>query len=185
MARFIVGTTDEIQPGQRKIVEIGGRQVGVFNVNGEYFAVLNRCPHQGGSLCSGRQSGLVQSSRPGEYTYSRSGEIIRCPWHGWEFDLRTGQSWFDPRAVRVRRYDVSVEPGSVLVSEAEQAAPPEAKQAIPPAETGTTPQEVAAAGGAEPDAAMGGLAMGPYVAETYPVVVEQEYVIVDTDRRRS
>jgi 3-phenylpropionate/trans-cinnamate dioxygenase ferredoxin subunit len=74
MARYIVGTTDEIQPGGRKIVDIGGRQVGVFNVNGEYFAVLNRCPHQGGSLCSGRQSGLVQSNRPGEYTYSRSGD---------------------------------------------------------------------------------------------------------------
>ena len=47
-----------------------------------------------------------------QYEHCREGEIIRCPWHGWEFDLRTGQSWFDPRAVRVRRYDVSVEPGS-------------------------------------------------------------------------
>jgi 3-phenylpropionate/trans-cinnamate dioxygenase ferredoxin subunit len=138
--------------------------------------VLNRCPHQGGSLCSGRQSGVVTSSRPGEYATSRSGEIIRCPWHGWEFDLRTGQSWFDPRAVRVRRYDVTVEPGSVLIDEAEPAAPP-------PADPGTTPGEVAAAGGAEADASMGGLAKGPYVAETYPVVVEQEYVIVDTGRR--
>jgi nitrite reductase/ring-hydroxylating ferredoxin subunit len=175
MARYIVGTTEEILPGQRKIVEIGGRTVGVFNVNGEYFAVLNRCPHQGGSLCSGRQSGVVTSNRPGEYVTSRAGEIIRCPWHGWEFDLRTGQSWFDPRAVRVRRYDVSVEPGSVLVSEVDEA--------VPPAEAGTTPSEVAAAGGVEADASMGGLAKGPYVAETYPVVVEQEYVIVDTGRR--
>jgi 3-phenylpropionate/trans-cinnamate dioxygenase ferredoxin subunit len=176
MTRYIVGTTDEILPGQRKIVEIGGRTVGVFNVRGEYFAVLNRCPHQGGSLCSGRQTGVVTSNRPGEYTTSRSGEIIRCPWHGWEFDLRTGQSWFDPRAVRVRRYDVSVEPGAVLISEAEQAVPPAAA-------SGTTPAELAAAGCAEADASMGGMAKGPYVAETYPVVVEQEYVIVDTGRR--
>jgi len=176
MARYIVGTIEEILPGQRKIVEIGGRSVGVFNVNGEYFAVLNRCPHQGGSLCSGRQSGVVTSTRPGEYVTSRSGEIIRCPWHGWEFDLRTGQSWFDPRAVRVRRYDVSVEPGAVVVSELEQPS-------APPAEAGTTPQEVAEAGGSQPDPAMGGLAKGPYVAETYPVVVEQPYVIVDTGRR--
>jgi nitrite reductase/ring-hydroxylating ferredoxin subunit len=181
MARYIVGTVDDIPPGQRKIVEIGGRQVGVFNVGGEYFAVLNRCPHQGGSLCNGRQTGLVTSSRPGEYTTSRSGEIIRCPWHGWEFDLRTGQSWFDPRAVRVRRYDVSVEPGALLVSEAEQAGEQAAEP--PPAEAGTTPSEVAAAGGGQPDPAMGGLAKGPYVAETYPVIVEQQYVIVDTGRR--
>jgi 3-phenylpropionate/trans-cinnamate dioxygenase ferredoxin subunit len=175
MARYVVGTTEEIGPGERKIVEIGGRQVGVFNVNGEYFAILNRCPHQGGSLCNGRLSGLVTSSRPGEYTMSRSGEIIRCPWHGWEFDIRTGQSWFDPRAVRVRRYDVSVEPGSVLLSEADEAVPPAAPE--------TTPEGVAAAGGADPDPAMGGRARGPYVAETYEVVVEQEYVIVDTGRR--
>ncbi len=178
MARYVVGTVEDIPPGERKIVEIGGRTVGVFNVDGEYFAVLNRCPHQGGSLCSGRQTGLVTSSRPGEYTVTRSNEIIRCPWHGWEFDLRTGQSWFDPRAVRVRRYDVSVEPGAVVVSELEQASDP------PPPEPGTTPEEVAAAGGSAPDRAMGGLAEGPYVAETFPVVVEQQYVIVDTGGRR-
>jgi 3-phenylpropionate/trans-cinnamate dioxygenase ferredoxin subunit len=179
MARYIVGTVEDIPPGERKIVEIGGRMVGVFNVGGEYFAVLNRCPHQGGSLCSGRQTGLVTSSRPGEYAVSRSREIIRCPWHGWEFDLRTGQSWFDPRAVRVRRYDVSVEPGTLLLTEADQeaAAPP------PPAEPGTTPEELVAAGAGTPDPAMGGLARGPYVAETYEVVVEQQYVIVDTGRR--
>jgi 3-phenylpropionate/trans-cinnamate dioxygenase ferredoxin subunit len=177
MARYVVGTVDEIRPGGRKIVEIGGRTVGVFNLGGEYFAILNRCPHQGGSLCSGRQTGLVTSSRPGEYTTSRPGEIIRCPWHGWEFDIRTGQSWFDPGAVRVRRYDVSVEPGAVLVNDAE-AKPP------PPAAPGTTPSELAAAGGGEPDPAMGGPAKGPYVAETYPVVVERQDVIVDTGRRR-
>ena len=125
----------------------------------------------------GRQSGVVTSSKPGEYTHSRSGEIIRCPWHGWEFDLRTGQSWFDPRAVRVRRYDVSVEPGALLLSETDQPDEP------PPAQVGTTPAEVAAAGGAQSDPAMGGLAPGPYVAETYPVIVEQQYVIVDTGRR--
>lgn len=184
MARYVVGTVEDIPPGQRKIVEIGGREVGVFNVNGEYFAVLNRCPHQGGSLCAGRQTGLVTSARPGQYEVSRSGEIIRCPWHGWEFDLRTGQSWFDPRAVRVRRYDVSVEPGSVIVSEMEQSeTPPSAGSAPPPAEAGTTPQDAAVAGGATPDAAMGGRAKGPYIAETFPVYVEQEYVIVDTGRR--
>ncbi len=178
MARYVVGTVDDIPPGERKIVEIGGRRVGVFNVGGEYLAILDRCPHQGGSLCSGRQTGLVTSSRPGEYSVTRPGEIIRCPWHGWEFDLRTGQSWFDPRAVRVRRYDVTVEPGAVVVSELEQAS-------APPAEPGTTPHDVAAAGGGEPEVGMGGLAKGPYVAETFPVIVERDYVIVDTGRRRS
>ena len=110
--KYVVATVDEIPPGERKIVEVDGRAIGVFNVRGEYFAVLNRCPHQGGPLCTGNTHGFLESASVGEYRYSRPGEILRCPWHGWEYDLRTGQSWFDPAHVLVRRYDVSVEPGA-------------------------------------------------------------------------
>ncbi|HEU5099927.1 MAG TPA: Rieske (2Fe-2S) protein [Roseiflexaceae bacterium] len=109
MARYIVATVEEIPPGGRKLVEIAGRSIGVFNLDGEFFALRNRCPHQGGPLCAGVLGGLISAPRPGEYQYSRAGEILRCPWHGWEFDIRTGQSWFDPARVRVRRYDVTVE----------------------------------------------------------------------------
>ena len=49
------------------------------------------------------------------YSYARLGEIIRCPWHGWEFDIRTGQSYCDPKRFRVRAYPVNVEPGSAVV----------------------------------------------------------------------
>jgi 3-phenylpropionate/trans-cinnamate dioxygenase ferredoxin subunit len=110
MAKHIVATTAEIPPGGRKIVEVAGRSIGVFNLDGEFLALRNRCPHQGGPLCEGGLSGLVEAALPGEYRYSRRGEMLRCPWHGWEFDLRTGQSWFDPGRTRVRRYPVSVEP---------------------------------------------------------------------------
>ncbi len=114
---------DEIPPGARKIVEAGGRSIGVFNVGGEFFALRNVCPHQGGPLCTGRVSGFVISETPGVYEYSRQGEILRCPWHGWEFDIRTGQSWFDPRKVRVRRYEVTVEPAPVATTDALPPAP--------------------------------------------------------------
>lgn len=109
MARYVVGTVDEIPPGGRKLVEVAGRSVGVFNLSGEFFALRNRCPHEGGPLCMGPQVGWVFSEQPGDYQFSREGEILRCPWHGWEFDIRTGQSWFDPQKVRVRSYPVSVE----------------------------------------------------------------------------
>ncbi len=112
--KHIVATVEEIPPGRHKIVEVAGRSIGVFNIGGEFFALRNSCPHQGGPLCTGRISGFVISERPGEYTYSRQGEILRCPWHGWEFDIRTGQSWFDPAKVRVRRYEVTVEPDSAV-----------------------------------------------------------------------
>ena len=90
MARHVVATVEEIPPGQRKVIEVSGRSIGIFNVSGEFFALRNRCPHQGGPLCLGPLEALVRSTGPGDYSVSRSGEVLRCPWHGWEFDIRTG-----------------------------------------------------------------------------------------------
>ena len=115
MARHVVASIADIPPGSRKLVTAAGRPIVIFNVKGELFAVSNRCPHAGGSLEHAAQVGLVTSSMPGDYSYARQGEIIRCPWHSWEFDLRTGQSWCDPGKVRVKSYQVSVAPGATLV----------------------------------------------------------------------
>ena len=110
MAKHVVGTVAEIAPGQRKIVEINGISIGVFNVGGTFHALRNRCPHQGAPLCRGSIKGTALPSAPGEYVWAREGEILRCPWHGWEFDLLTGRSVFNPHRVRVKAYEVSVEP---------------------------------------------------------------------------
>lgn len=110
LARHTVATVDEVRPGERKIVEVGGRSIGIFNVDGEFFALRNQCPHEGGPLCEGLLTGFLRSRVPGDYSYGRRGEILRCPWHQWEFDVKTGQSWFDPAKTRVRSYDVSVGP---------------------------------------------------------------------------
>ncbi|MCL4545292.1 MAG: Rieske (2Fe-2S) protein [Chloroflexi bacterium] len=80
-----------------------------FNVRGSFFALLNRCPHQGAPLYLGKVTGTSLPSAPGEYRWGRDGEIVRCPWHGWEFDLTTGRSIFNPHRVRVRAYQVSIE----------------------------------------------------------------------------
>ena len=107
--KYVVGAADEVPPGERKIVSIGGRSIGVFNVAGEYFALNNRCPHQGGALCEGKLWGSLRATAPGEFEYSPTRDIVTCPWHGWEFDVRTGQSWCDPTRLRVRPYKVTVE----------------------------------------------------------------------------
>jgi nitrite reductase/ring-hydroxylating ferredoxin subunit len=115
MSKHVVFPLKDLPPGNRKVVNIGGRPIVIFNINGEFFALLDRCPHQGGQLSRGQLTGLVEASEPGKYCYSRPGEILRCPWHGWEFDVRTGKSWCDPSRIRTKSYQVAVESGSKLV----------------------------------------------------------------------
>ena len=100
---------NELQPGNRRIVDIDGRSIGVFNVKGTYYALRNRCPHRGAPLCKGDVKDLVVGSKPYEYIIEREGEILRCPWHGWEFDVTNGHSYFNPHRVRVRSYEVTIE----------------------------------------------------------------------------
>jgi nitrite reductase/ring-hydroxylating ferredoxin subunit len=114
-AKYVVASADEIGAGARKLVEVRGRRIVIFNLAGEFFAMSDRCPHQGGPLSKGITTGFVESRSPGEYCYSRVGEVIRCPWHAWEYDIRTGKSWCDPRRVQVRNFKVDVEPGARLV----------------------------------------------------------------------
>lgn len=102
----------ELPPGGRRIVEVGKISIGVFNVGGEFHALRNVCPHQLAPLCLGRVTGTTAFSAPGAFHWEREGCIIRCPWHGWEFDLRDGRSVFNPHRLRVRTYPVSVEPGA-------------------------------------------------------------------------
>ena len=110
MARHVVARVGEIPPGERKIVVLEGRSIGVFNVKGAFYALRNACPHQAGPLCQGRITGLLTASDPQHLTLTRAGEVIRCPWHGWEFDITTGRSIFNPHRLRVRAYDVTIEP---------------------------------------------------------------------------
>ena len=115
MPRHVVAKAAEIPPRTRKLVAIGERQIVILNVKGELFALSDKCPHKGGSLSLGKLTGAVTSSGPGDYAYARPGEILRCPWHGWEFDVRTGRSWCDPQRMRLMNYAVSAEPGAKLV----------------------------------------------------------------------
>jgi 3-phenylpropionate/trans-cinnamate dioxygenase ferredoxin subunit len=136
MPKHVVAPVSDIPDGTRKLVSVDGRTIVVFNIAGEFFALNNRCPHKGGSLCDGRLSGRLEASEPGDYRYSPARQIIRCPWHQWEFDIRTGKSWCDPQRLRVRTHAVTIEPGANVVE-------------------------------------------GPYTAETFPVSVENDYVVVE------
>jgi nitrite reductase (NADH) small subunit len=113
--RWPVARAGDIRPGERRLVEVKGHAIGVFNVHGRFVAVLDVCPHELAPVCRGRVGGTTLPSPPGEYRWGREGEILACPWHGWEFDLLTGESLIDPR-LRLRRYPVTVEDGTVFVT---------------------------------------------------------------------
>lgn len=119
MTRHVVAPVAEIAPGERRMVELDGKKIVLFNLGGEFFAISDRCPHQGGSLSQGTAMAVIDSTCPGEYSYARSGEIVRCPWHAWEFDIRTGKSRFDPRRMKVRAFPACVEKGEALQLQAE------------------------------------------------------------------
>ena len=111
MKRHPVAPVGEFPAGTRRRIEIDGRPMVVFNVDGRFYALRDVCPHQGAKLSDGVVlDGLLTASQPGCYGYDPARKLVKCPWHGWEFDLATGQSWVDPARTRVRAYDVVVEP---------------------------------------------------------------------------
>lgn len=121
MPRCVVGTPDEIAPGQRKIVvPFRGRAgIGVFNVDGSFYALRNLCPHKLGPLCTGAVTGRMVADLPPSagdevVALAQDGEIIRCPWHLWEFEIATGRCLVD-RRVRVKTYPVHIEDGQLVV----------------------------------------------------------------------
>jgi nitrite reductase/ring-hydroxylating ferredoxin subunit len=150
--RHVVARAEQLPPGNRLRVSVRGRAVVVFNEGGRLYAVRDICPHRGAELSAGTVVGSFQASMPGRYRFDGERPLIKCPWHGWEFDLATGRSLCDPDHERVRAYDVSVEAGSCL---GEPAASLEQSEHAP-----------------------GERAPGPYVAETLPVSVESDYIVI-------
>lgn len=119
-SRFEVCPTTDLPPGERKIVETETLSIGVFNVDGEYYALANACPHQLAPLCLGRITGDVIAPEVGEYELVREGEILQCPWHGWKFDIATGASIFNPHKLSTPTFDVVVEPMADERSESDE-----------------------------------------------------------------
>jgi 3-phenylpropionate/trans-cinnamate dioxygenase ferredoxin subunit len=115
MAKHVVAPIAELPPGSRRIVTVAGRAIGVFNVGGTLYAVRNVCPHAGAPLCQGTVGGTLLPSEPGTATYGLEGRVLRCPWHGLEFDIATGEVLFVPTPYRVATYPVRVEDGQVVV----------------------------------------------------------------------
>lgn len=114
MSKHIVAKADDLPPGERKIVTINNREIGVINVDGNLYALRNICPHRMGPICKGRIRPLVVWNGGTDIGHERENEIIKCPWHNWEFDLKTGKSITDDN-LRVRTYKVETEGEDVIL----------------------------------------------------------------------
>jgi len=111
--RVVVGNVADIPAGTMRFVSVGKFGVGVYNVGGEFQAIVNYCPHHGGPVCFGSLTGRTGAGQePYEQTYTRPGEFVRCPWHGWEYDLKDGRAVAVNK--RIRKYQVEIE-GDVVV----------------------------------------------------------------------
>lgn len=112
----VVGRVGEIAEGSARIIEINGREIGIFYVNGQYYALPNICIHQSGPLCKGRISGTLTATLASNWQFQwvYEGEIVTCPWHALEFHVPTGQCLAFPNR-KLRTYPVKVENDEIKV----------------------------------------------------------------------
>ncbi|MBV8566694.1 MAG: Rieske (2Fe-2S) protein [Methylobacteriaceae bacterium] len=109
-----IGAAHDFAERQVRIVDVAQRQIGIVRWRGDFYALSNICSHQGGPLCRGVLSGRLGATAPGEIVLDDTVPLIACPWHGWEFDVRTGRAILDP-TLRVRTYPVRVAAGRVIL----------------------------------------------------------------------
>ncbi|MEW1823116.1 Rieske (2Fe-2S) protein [Arthrobacter sp. NPDC080031] len=111
----LVAKVEEFPPGAMRLVKVGKQGVGVYNVEGRYHALSNYCPHRGAPLCLGEVEGSVKTNGDQyQLEWERDGEFLRCPWHGWEFDIETGQARARTE-FKARRWNIFVEDDSIYL----------------------------------------------------------------------
>lgn len=106
--------TKDVPQNSAKIVSVSNIPIGVFRLDDGFHALLNICPHKGASLCEGPICGTTKQTDTNAFIYDRPGGIVRCAWHGWEFDIRSGEFLVDPK-IKTRRFDVTVDDDDIYV----------------------------------------------------------------------
>ena len=114
--RRSVCNISQLAPGTMKTFLVDKITIVVARtLGGSLHCLYGRCPHQGGELGLGRLAGTTLPGNPGEYKYGRHSEIVRCPWHGFEFDIRNGRCLADPERLRVKIFDIWTEGEDIVV----------------------------------------------------------------------
>jgi nitrite reductase/ring-hydroxylating ferredoxin subunit len=115
MIEHWVARTDDIPDDRALIVQVNAAEIGLFRIGDEIVAFRNICPHSAAPVCRGVVAGTNLTSPVHVYLPGRDGEILQCPWHGWEFDLKTGEHLAPGSRAKLHRYRVEVRDGEVYV----------------------------------------------------------------------
>jgi nitrite reductase/ring-hydroxylating ferredoxin subunit len=111
----LVAQLDELEDATPKVFAVAGRSVGLIKSNGRIHAVRNVCPHKGAPVCRGTFRGTMLPSDPGTFVFGLDDRILQCPWHGWEFDLNTGQTLCGNGNKKLMLYPVTVKEGAIYI----------------------------------------------------------------------
>ncbi len=110
-----VGAVEDFPPGSITVIELERRSIGIVHTPSGLHAIRNECPHQSAPICRGVLTGTMLPSAPGTLEYGFDDEIIRCPWHGWEFFVDSGEAVFGISTRKLVTYAVEVRDGRVCV----------------------------------------------------------------------
>lgn len=115
-----VASVDDLEESDRMLVLVEGREIGIFNVDGELHAFSNWCAHQAGPVCEGNVTGTTEASFDEdslevELEYCKDGEVLNCPWHGWEYDITSGEC-LSRQGVELPEYPVTVKDDTIVVT---------------------------------------------------------------------
>lgn len=116
MTDHVTVEKEAVQPGESVVVDIEGREIGVFNVDGEYYALPNTCPHQGGPLCEGPVDGTVVADEKSGFKprWDHDDSVVSCPWHNLSYHIPTGRC-LGLDELHLPSYPVAVEADELIV----------------------------------------------------------------------
>ncbi|CAG7599975.1 hypothetical protein PAESOLCIP111_00356 [Paenibacillus solanacearum] len=113
--RYKVLEANELTDGGQRIVSVKEMELGIYRIDGRYYAWRNVCPHAAAPVCAGLVRGTRLPSGVYDYRFGLDNQVLRCPWHGWEFDLTNGRHLAQGSKAKLRGYPVEADESGVYV----------------------------------------------------------------------
>lgn len=114
MTLHFVANLDQLEEGKPSVLSVKGRTIGLIKMKDKVYAIRNVCPHKGAPVCRGTVGGTMLPSEPSTFIFGMENQVLKCPWHGWEFDLESGASLCGAKG-KLTLYPVTLKEGAVYL----------------------------------------------------------------------